>query len=307
VVEPARPEEREAAFRLIFQDAEDRETRVANALHLVELGELKEAGILVTRGSHGLIGALVCLPIAGAGALVWPPRVLPGHEQAAIEDSLVRQARTWLRQRGAKLAQALLVRDDVHLAGPLERNGFRHITCLWYMRCELAVPVSGIRDGLRFQTYEPADPCLFQETLLKTYEGTQDCPEVTGVRDISEIIEGHKAPDGPEMDHWWLARDGGRPVGVLLLTETAGSETWEVAYIGVVPEARGRGIGRQLMIKAGNEARAAAKSQLMLSVDARNHPAIQLYRSLGFQLYDQREVYLAIWGNMSGQWPVAHG
>jgi GNAT superfamily N-acetyltransferase len=321
-VETARPEEREAAFRLIFQDAEDRETRVANALHLVELGELKEASILVVRGHQELSGAMVCLPVPGASALVWPPRVVRGLAQAQIEDSLVRHASAWLRQHGARLAQALLLKDEVHRAPPLERNGFRHITCLWYMRRELvglgfvskgdptgakrkqAPPPAGTasdEDGrIHYQTYAPGIAGFFHQTLLQTYEGTLDCPEVTGVRSISEIIKGHQAPDGPEMDHWWLAQEGQRPVGVLLMTETAGSETWDVAYVGVVPEARGRSVGRQLMFKAISEARAANMSQLALSVDARNLPAIRLYRSLGFQLYDQRDVYLAIWATMDG-------
>jgi ribosomal protein S18 acetylase RimI-like enzyme len=34
--------------------------------------------------------------------------------------------------------------------------------------------------------------------------------------------------------------------------------------------------------------------QLTLCVDARNSPAIGLYRSLGFERYDTREVYLAV-------------
>jgi ribosomal protein S18 acetylase RimI-like enzyme len=296
IVEPARPEEREAAFRLILQGSEDHESRIANALRLVELGELKESGILVVRRPLGLSGAMVCLPIPGAGALVWPPRAVPGSEQAEIEDCLARHALAWLRQCGAKLAQALLVKGDVPLAAPLERNGFRRVTSLCYMRAEPTSPPPDIGPRLDFQPYDPADAGPFHATLLRTYEGTLDCPEVTGVRDIAEIIAGHRAPDGAEMDHWWLALERDRPAGVLLLTETAGSETWEVAYVGVVPEARGRGVGRQLVLKALREARAAGMCQLSLSVDARNQPAIQLYRGLGFQLYDQREVYLAILG-----------
>ena len=41
-----------------------------------------------------------------------------------------------------------------------------------------------------------------------------------------------------------MARDGGRPVGVLLLNEDREQDGWDVSYVGVVPEARRRGCGR---------------------------------------------------------------
>ncbi|MFZ8477881.1 GNAT family N-acetyltransferase, partial [Staphylococcus aureus] len=70
---------------------------------------------------------------------------------------------------------------------------------------------------------------------------------------------------------------------------------WDVSYVGIVPEARRRGFGRELMRKALIEARVAEATQLTLSVDVRNRPAWELYRRLGFEAFEQREVYLAIW------------
>ena len=49
------------------------------------------------------------------------------------------------------------------------------------------------------------------------------------------------------------------------------------------------------MLKALAEARAAGASSLTLSVDARNRPASELYRGLGFESFDRREVFLAVW------------
>ncbi len=36
-------------------------------------------------------------------------------------------------------------------------------------------------------------------------------------------------------------------------------------------------------------------SYVLLSVDARNRPAWELYHGLGFELFDRREVFLAVW------------
>jgi ribosomal protein S18 acetylase RimI-like enzyme len=118
---------------------------------------------------------------------------------------------------------------------------------------------------------------------------------VNAVRDLSEIIEGHQAQGRHDPERWWLAFERDQAVGVLITTELPESGTWDVSYVGVVPEKRGRGLGRELMRKALMEARAAAATQMTLSVDLRNQPAWNLYRSMGFETFDHREVYLAVW------------
>jgi ribosomal protein S18 acetylase RimI-like enzyme len=300
MIGPARPQELEAALRLIFRHTEgaEREHRVANAVDMVHQGELEAAGVVVARDRRGLRGALVCLPLAGASGLVWPPQVLAGPDRVEVEDQLVRHAAAWLRQRGAKLAQALLFPAEVSLAAPLERNGFRPITHLWYMRHDLdgRLPDTAADGRLWFQSYRDSDPALFHETLLHTYEESLDCPEVNGVRTIAEIIAGHQAQGRHDPRRWWLALDDDHPVGVLLLTEAPDGRGWDLSYLGVVPAARRRGIGRRLTAKAICEARAADRVQLTLAVDARNRPAWDLYRALGFAAYEERAVYLALWG-----------
>jgi len=306
-VETARPEDREVALRLVFLhfDEYERERRVANALHLMEIGKLDPAGLFVVCDANGVHGAMICLPIPGASALVWPPRVQRMPAADAVEDALVCRAVGWLRERGAKLGQALLAPSEAHLAVPLERNGFRNVTTLLYVCRSADRPLDAAgRTRLTFQSYDSCDPALFARTLLRTYEGTRDCPEVNGVRTIDEILDGHKADSKLNLDRWWLALDGGQSVGVLLVTESAEWQAWEVAYVGVVPEARGRGLGRELMHKAVVEAQLAETEQLTLCVDARNTPAITLYRSLKFERYDERRVYLAVWADSSRRGPI---
>jgi ribosomal protein S18 acetylase RimI-like enzyme len=296
---PARPDEREAAVRLLFRGvpAGEREPRVARALALLQSGDLDPAGLLVERGPGGVLAALVCLPVAGASALVWPPGSVPGREAEAREDRLLRRARDWLRGRGVKLAQALLAADENRLAPPLVRNGFAHVTHLWYLRRDLRL-LPGPRAapaGLRFRPYDPADPEPFRRALVRTYEGTLDCPEVNGVRTVDEILAGHRAQGEFDPGRWWLAYAGDEPVGVLLLAVPPGEGAWEVAYLGVVPQARRRGYGRELLLRGLAQAREAGAAHVTLSVDGRNHSARALYRGAGFEPYDRREVYLALW------------
>lgn len=300
-IEPARPEDLEPAFRLIFSRPhdEDVEARVANALQLVRRGELDSAGILVARGERGLIGALVCQLSPGASGLLWPPQVLATANRTWIEDQLLLRAVSWLRQQGAKLGQTLLEPLDHPLAEPLLRHGFRHITNLWYMRHTLSpLPRYSERvQELVFRPYEKSDPRLFHETLLRTYEGSTDCPEVNGIRTVEEIIAGHQAQETFNPERWHLLLEGGCPVGVLLIAEVPDWHGWDLAYLGVVPEARRRGLGRAATVHVLREAWKAKQVQVTLSVDTRNQAAWNLYRELGFLPFDQRQVYLAVWNS----------
>jgi ribosomal protein S18 acetylase RimI-like enzyme len=147
---------------------------------------------------------------------------------------------------------------------------------------------------LEFRNQSQSDPDLFAQTLLRTYENSLDCPEVNGVRTIDEIIAGHQAQGIFHPERWWLVVESGQAVAVLLLIEMRAGEGWEISYLGVVPEARGRGIGVALALHALHAAYAAEAPQLTLSVDVRNQPAWRVYKGTGFEAYDERRVYLAI-------------
>jgi ribosomal protein S18 acetylase RimI-like enzyme len=79
----------------------------------------------------------------------------------------------------------------------------------------------------------------------------------------------------------------------LLLSEALDRDSWEVAYLGLTPAARGRGLGRAALAHALELARRYVP-RLELAVDARNRPACRLYRSAGFIPFDRRTVHLAI-------------
>lgn len=297
-VESAHPGELAPALRLVLRrfDAENVEGRVRRALALVADGELPADGILVVRAGSVVAGAIVCIPLPGSSGLVWAPQAADWTESGPIEDALVRAGLIWLRQRGAKLAQAFLYPDEAPLGEPLLRNGFHRVTRLLYLRrpADDTSPAD-TRTKLTCQTYREADSALFRRTLLRSYEQTLDCPELNGVRTVEEIVEGHKAQGAFDPDRWCVALLDGRPVGVLIVNPMPELDGWDLAYLGVVPEARGCGIGLALTTRVLAEARAAGTSQLMLAVDARNLPARHLYARLGFEFYDERDVYLAFY------------
>ncbi len=72
---------------------------------------------------------------------------------------------------------------------------------------------------------------------------------------------------------------------ILLLLGTAAPDpdTAVIEAVAVLPEARGRGVGRALMSQALEEARRAGRRRVALYVVEGNEPAVRLYASLGFR------------------------
>jgi ribosomal protein S18 acetylase RimI-like enzyme len=296
--EPARPDDRPEAFRLLFQMVHDeaREHRVSLALAMIEQGEVDPSGLFVVRAGEVLRGAMLSLRMPGASGVVWLPRTRDAND-ALCAGALIEAAVDWLRAGGVKVAQCLPRPAEAGDAALLERHGFRHITALWFLRHEGEIPVGhlGVGSRLSFEDWNSAGTDLFGATLLRTYEQTLDCPELNGTRSVAEVLDGHRAQGRHDPRLWRLARCNGEPAGVLIIASLPETESWEIAYMGIVPEMRRQGLGREMLLETLCEAKAAGVLEVTLSVDMRNQPARALYRGLGFEPYDVREVYLAVW------------
>ena len=132
----------------------------------------------------------------------------------------------------------------------------------------------------------------FAVVLDRTYEETLDCPELNGKRTADEILAGHRGQGTFHPDFWWLAFDGSTPVGLLLLMEMSDAVTWELAYLGIVPEYRRLGLGREMTVHALYALRSQPATRMHLCVDERNTPARRLYQSLGFTESEWSDVLL---------------
>ena len=293
-IAPAPPGDWFKALDLVLQHlpAEERGQRRANVLTMLASGEIGPHSILVARQAGRLAGAMVYVPLKGATCLFWPPQATP-DTSAAVVDSLVRHALASLQADGTKIAQVILPAAELPIAAPLLRGGFQHVTQLQFLRHRgPSAPPRRLAVELSFESYQPGNQLLFHKTLERTYEGTLDIPELNGRRSIEEVIAGHQGQGKFRPEFWCLAVREGRPVGVVMLADSSDGHAWEMSYLGVVPEARGLGIGWALAHRGLDQAFQAGASQLLVAVDARNRPARQLYEKMGFVLVDEREVLL---------------
>jgi ribosomal protein S18 acetylase RimI-like enzyme len=206
----------------------------------------------------------------------------------------------WAFEEGSVLLQLLVEPGDGSRQDLCRRSGLRRLTDLLYLfrlSESKIVELPGVSDaewlGYRSEHHE-----LFKEIILRTYDGSQDCPELEGLRSMEDTLRGHKA--GGRFDpRWWkLLLIGGKAAGVLLLMPLRMKDTMELTYMGVCPEYRQQGLGRYLLGEAIASARLSGARCLTLAVDSRNERADHLYRSFGFQEMLRKVVYYryAGWG-----------
>jgi ribosomal protein S18 acetylase RimI-like enzyme len=146
-------------------------------------------------------------------------------------------------------------------------------------------------NSLTFITRADAKPELVQRLLSNTFRDSLDCPELNSIRTPDEVEEGYLAGT-PNPSQWWLALEGETSVGLLILGEGMVPALRDLAYLGVIPAMRRRGIARSMLSFAMHQARVDGATGMTLLVDERNSPAIALYQQSGFRQFEVRGVYL---------------
>lgn len=138
-----------------------------------------------------------------------------------------------------------------------------------------SLPAAAAELSIReFQPGDAADFRRLNEEWITRYFRMEPKDQETLADPHSKILE----PGG----RIFLAILDGRAVGCCALLRTAEGE-FEVAKMAVTPACQGAGVGRKLLRAVIEAARSSGARRLFLETNHQLAPAIQLYRSCGFQ------------------------
>jgi ribosomal protein S18 acetylase RimI-like enzyme len=164
---------------------------------------------------------------------------------------------------------------------------------LLYLTCEAErFPASATKNELEFVEYEETQRDRLIDLVEQTYQGSLDCPALNGARRLEDVLAGYRATGSYRAENWLIAREAERDVGVLLLTDHPSARHWELMYMGLVPAARGRALGRQITRHALWLGKCAGVERIVVAVDAANRPALAVYERAGFAAWDRRSVFV---------------
>lgn len=296
-VVPATIPLQEAALSLLFSPLPrgQRERQLAEAFAAVERKELSLDNLVVAMDGEQILGTVLAVLRPGGATFLWPPVVREGATEGEVSFALLATVAARVDAQGVQFTQCLLDPDDASGRATLDRGGFPYVTDLVLLSRSLLANLPPPSDmDLSAEGYSAASHTAFARIVERTYEGTFDCPILAQFRRGDESLAAHRATGQFRPAAWRIYRSAGQDVGVVLLAEHPERDTWEVAYLGVVPEARGRGIGRAILQDSLALAKHSGRTTIEIAVDAENAPALRVYRQLGFTDVRRFAVHLRV-------------
>ncbi|MCX5649036.1 MAG: GNAT family N-acetyltransferase [Planctomycetota bacterium] len=245
--------------------------------------------IVALRGER-IVGSCVWVPGAGRCATVVAPRLAEWDEEVASR--LIRGAVRASAEAGARFIQAATEPEGRSaLARAIGRAGMERLAVLAYLRRAVTAAEARAPEPkeIVWKRWTPWRRRQFARTIARTYEGSLDCPAMAGLRTAQDALATHRATGVFRAGAWHLALEGGEAVGVVLASEVEGRG--DLVYLGVVPEARERGVGRALLGQAIRDTARMGLVTLTVAVDTENGPAWRLYAGAGFKEVRRRLVF----------------
>jgi len=212
--------------------------------------------------------------------------VHPAHRRRGHGRRLIAGAVDLVRSRG--LAHLVLYGppDREPAAGFIKALGFTYHSSLWMFELarSVEVPSASFPKDVDVRPFRAeSDLSTFVDLANATFRD-HPTPMTFSERGVAHV---HALPDfDPNGILFVTPRDEpDRPIGWTRveheITE-AGAHRGYVSFIGVLPEWRGRGIGRELLRWGIAYVRAAGAGTIELNVEAANDRALGIYRRTGF-------------------------
>jgi len=218
------------------------------------------------------------------------PGVVARARRTGIGSRLIETASAAVRELAPQCRELCLTAwvPSPEAAGFAARHGYEHARFYWLMERPQhgSAPQVDWPPGVEVETFDGTERALghwseaYNRSFAEHYHGALSTPE--SVRALA-AVPGFR-PDGV-----LLARRTGACVGFCQNQLLPGRG--EVATLGVVPEARGIGLGRALLRWGVGWLEHQAAPRVTLTVDGENEGALSLYRSEGFETVRKREIW----------------
>ena len=240
---------------------------------------LEENCFLFEHGQELRAYALI-YPELRIGRTVLEMAIHHGHLNAATVKEVVNAAQAHARTFKAKVLH-VCVPDEEFWTPALEGCGLSHARDYWLMRWEgQALPPADLPADFGIETFQPGDEWRLTQVQNSAFEGSWGfCPNT-----VEEIAYRSRMTISPREGIIFLTHGSDTAGYCWTCTEgTAPNAVGVIGMIGVVPEYRGRGLAKPILLAGMDYLSSQDVVHIRLDVDAQNTPAIRLYASLGFE------------------------
>jgi len=283
--------------------AEHRAALVASTLVDSVDPETAFADLVIARRDKQIVAATWVQAAPGRTAVVWAPQLIDGEPETTVT-ALFKEIDVRLEVGDFDFAQSTQMSDEGVIPDHLRIHDFQCAARLLYLICDVATAGDIQRGGtvepvghdqgrpLKFEPFTESEADRLMSLVERTYVETQDIPAMNDLRTMADVFDGYRHTGAFDPHNWFFVQFEGRDVGCLLLADHPEMDQFELMYMGVVPEARGQGLGKWITEQAIRHTLQAGRPRLILGVDADNSPALLIYTSAGFQSCQDRSVFL---------------
>jgi mycothiol synthase len=283
---PARPAELPVALAMILGSPRRLAPagQVAEFINAAIARKMDINAIWVAEKARHVVWAVLPVVNPGRTALLLTSSDIDADSTPAAS-ALVGEICGNLARQGLHLTQVLLESQHAHTRQFFAAMKFREIADLIYLQgpvprnMQPAVPPQ----HMHWVEYSPQTHGVFAEAIVQSYQDSLDCPALSGMREIDDVIAGHRATGDFSPSDWQVLLEGERPLGIVLLSRIVQTDAMELVYLGLAAKARGRGLGSLLMRHALYLTLQGQRRRISLAVDSKNTPAIKLYYRFGMQ------------------------
>ncbi|MCH9022517.1 MAG: GNAT family N-acetyltransferase, partial [Planctomycetes bacterium] len=259
-VRPIQPHEIEQALPLLFDDGKSSAQALRDKTKaFTELARQENYNLskqMVVADETRIFQACCFVPQEGKTAFVFtsqPKRTIRSDGRFFnLAVTMLNRLSEWAFEEGSRLLQVLVEPADHDRNQLSVASGFRELTELIYLTRDTLTPVLTFEqpDPVRWLPYNAQSHHLFKEIIKQTYRDSLDCPELENLRDMEDVLRGHKGAGQFDPTGWKLLMADGHPAGVLILSPLKKGRTVELTYMGLCPEARGKGYAQCLLAEA---------------------------------------------------------
>jgi mycothiol synthase len=228
----------------------------------------------------------------GAIIELWELWVNPYLDMRLLGGLLIDASLASARRRGAAVLRTTWIPEGwTWLRGLFKERGFfdarRYLTLRVGRRGLAAAP----RESCAFRRLDPASggdraelAALYNDTFARNWGVEPQSGETLQ-------FQVRASPDEGGGEGYGFIIHEGRAAGFLMSWLDPVRRAWVIDALGVSEAARGRGLGRALVVSALDRAREAGVDQALVSVDVQNETALRLYQGLGFEERSAFDVY----------------
>lgn len=203
-------------------------------------------------------------------------KLLDAKQSKENIDTFASKALELATQRDSEYALATFQFDEDTAISQFEKIDFKEFDDCYKMVCQLNKTFKPSNE-LQFRRIKRKEMRQFIKLAEKFLQGTPDVALTEALKHFPELSD-EFLNSYYSMEKFHFATKNRQTVGVVSFVVSNGA----ISSIGVDPQQRGKGYGRQIMLFVLEQLKKSGCEQVYLRVHVENKTAVHLYESLGF-------------------------